>query len=36
MDEQNKWMKIKMNEQNKRDEKIKWKNKIKWMNTTYL
>jgi len=29
MDEQNKWMKIKMNEQNKRDEKIKWKNKIK-------
>jgi hypothetical protein len=29
MDEQNKWMKIKMNEQNKKDEKVKWKNKIK-------
>jgi len=27
MDEQNKWMKIKMNEQNKRDEKIKWMKK---------
>jgi hypothetical protein len=33
-------MKTKMDEQNKRDEKLKWKKKmdekLKWMNTTYL